>query len=357
MNNLHFEWIKPEFLWIFFVIFAAINFYSSIRMVRYLAAIKSRTKASSVFLGAVILSTITALPELISAISSGIIGNPEVSLGDVMGSDLFSGAMLAVADIIFIRYLFFQKINKSNRFIIYIMVFVNIILMMALMPVSSFNFMRVSIPYLNISWPLLILVFLYLFFLFFFVKGFDDQENVIKNEQNIKLKNYSLKKIILFFSLSVICLILSAIILVIVINNFTHIYGIKKESAGAIFLGFTTGLPEVVGLFSLAKLGYGNMAIASIVGGFLFKSVIYFIADIAYFPTGLLEYLTKNDIKNLIPAFLLATFLLIMTLLFALKTIKFFNKNKFFSIAISVSIILLYIINIIIQILLSYNVL
>lgn len=356
MEKLQFEWIKPDFLWLFFIIFAAINFFSSMRMVRYLAALKMRTKVSSVFLGAVVLSIITALPELISAISSGIIGNPEVSLGDVMGSDLFSGGMLAVADLIFIRYLFFQKINKSNRFIIYLMLIVNTILVMSLMPVASFNFMRVTIPYLNISWPLLGLVFWYLFFLIFFIRGFDDNDGEVKTHQDIKLKQYTLKKIFIFFITAVICLVLSSILLVIIINNFTHAYGIKKESAGAIFLGFTTGLPEVVGLFSLAKLGYGNMAIASIFGGFLFKSIIYFVADLSYFRNGLLEHLMQNQAQNLLPAFLLAGFLLTMTILFVLKTIKFFNKNKYYSITLSVGICLLYVANIVVQILLSYHV-
>lgn len=120
-------------------------------MIKYLSALKMRTKMSTAVAGALLLSIITSLPELVSAITAGALGSPEVSMGDVMGANLFSGAMLAVADIIFIRYLFFKKINNSNRFIIYLMIGINIILVLSLMPIKAFDFMRLTIPYINVS--------------------------------------------------------------------------------------------------------------------------------------------------------------------------------------------------------------
>lgn len=153
-------------------------------------------------------------------------------------------------------------------------------------------------------------------------KGFHDEEKEPKTNKDVGLKKLSLKMIIIFFVISAIGLVLSSIILVAVIDNFDNVYGIKKESAGAIFLGMTTALPEVVSLFSLARIGYGNVAIAGIVGSHLFNSIIYFVADIINHPVGSLEYLANGNMMNLMPLFVIAILLLLTIIIFTVKTIS-----------------------------------
>ncbi|WP_339025453.1 hypothetical protein [Spiroplasma endosymbiont of Agriotes lineatus] len=337
----------------FFVIFASVNFFASVRMIKYLSALKIRTKMSAAVAGVLLLSIITSLPELVSAITAGALGSPEVSMGDVMGANLFSGAMLAVADIIFIRYLFFKKINNSNRFIIYLMIGINIILVLALMPIKTFYFMRLTIPHINVSWPFLVLLLVYIGFLIIMFKGFHDEEKELKTKKDVGLKKISLKVIIIFFVISVIGLVLSSIVLVAVIDNFDNVYGVKKESAGAIFLGMTTALPEVVSLFSLTRIGYGNVAIAGIIGSHLFNSIIYFVADIVNHPVGSLEHLANGNMMNLISLFVIAILLLLTIIIFTVKTISRWSSDKIFTGITSGIIVILYGFNIVFQILQS----
>ena len=230
------------------------------------------------------------------------------------------------------------------------MIFINSFLLLTFIPLEQFNFMRVTIPYINVSWPFLVLVLVYIGFLVALFKGWIKEPLEPKNKPSLILKTWSLSKIIIYFVGIVLILVTSSVMLVAVIDNFERVYNIKKESAAAILLGMTTALPEVVSLFTLIKMRQTNVAIAGIVGSHFFNSTLYFLSDVFHFSDGTLNYIQQDNIKNLIPIVILVSFLLVITILFILKTITLFKKNKYYTFIISSSIVLIYFANTLLQI-------
>lgn len=57
--------------------------------------IDKRTSISGAFIGGVILAAITSLPELFTSISAtALLGQPELVIGNILGSDIFNTAVL-----------------------------------------------------------------------------------------------------------------------------------------------------------------------------------------------------------------------------------------------------------------------
>lgn len=84
-------------IFLYYVITATAVVWFSILASRYIDMIDRSTRLSGAFLGGVLLSAVTSLPELFTSISATtLIGNPSLCIGNILGSNLFNSAMLAV---------------------------------------------------------------------------------------------------------------------------------------------------------------------------------------------------------------------------------------------------------------------
>ena len=76
------------------------------------------TRLSGAFLGGVLLSAITSLPELFTSISATVlIDNPSLCIGNILGSNLFNFGMLAVVILFFLRSFSRASLAVSHRYV------------------------------------------------------------------------------------------------------------------------------------------------------------------------------------------------------------------------------------------------
>ena len=81
-----------------YLILAVIVMGFSIQLSNYVDIIDKRTSISGAFIGGVILAAITSLPELFTSISAtALLGQPELVIGNILGSDIFNTAVLALS--------------------------------------------------------------------------------------------------------------------------------------------------------------------------------------------------------------------------------------------------------------------
>ena len=74
------------------------------RLSKYGDAIAEKTGMGRIWIGVVLLATVTSLPELFTGISSvAIIGNPDLTLGDLFGSNLINLFIIAILDVLYTR--------------------------------------------------------------------------------------------------------------------------------------------------------------------------------------------------------------------------------------------------------------
>ena len=77
------------------------------------------TRLSGAFLGGVLLSAVTSLPELFTSISATVlIDNPSLCIGNILGSNLFNSGMLAVVILFFLCRFSATKLSRSHGYVV-----------------------------------------------------------------------------------------------------------------------------------------------------------------------------------------------------------------------------------------------
>ena len=90
-------------IFVYYILTAAAVVWFSIAASRYIDMIDRTTRLSGAFLGGVLLSAVTSLPELFTSISATVlIDNPSLCIGNILGSNLFNSGMLAVVILFFL---------------------------------------------------------------------------------------------------------------------------------------------------------------------------------------------------------------------------------------------------------------
>lgn len=88
-------------LWLLlqFVVCTAVILMAGVRLSRYGDIIAEKTGLGGIWIGVVLLATVTSLPELITGASAVVlVGAPEIAAGDAIGSCMFNLVILAFLD-------------------------------------------------------------------------------------------------------------------------------------------------------------------------------------------------------------------------------------------------------------------
>ena len=103
-------------IYLAYLVVAAIVVVLSIKISDYVDILDKNTKLSGAFLGGIMLSGVTSLPELFTSVSAtALLRHPELCVGNVLGSDLFN--LVALSVIILLNAKRFNKgrVSKSYR--------------------------------------------------------------------------------------------------------------------------------------------------------------------------------------------------------------------------------------------------
>ena len=295
---------------IFFLILAFLVSFFSVKLSYYGDVLSKQTKLGSALVGGLLIASITSLPELITSISAIALNNIELSFGDILGSNIFNIFVLSVFNIIFFNKDIFKNTDKKYIY-------------ECLILLIEYLFVLLGTKFLNISTISLIIMYILYILRVISIKEIDNN-NLVEYVSNPFLK-------FIFISL---LLILLSVLLTIEADKITHIYpNISSSSVGAILLGITTSLPEVVSTFALLKLGNINMAISNMLGSNIFNFLVLSLSDLFVKNDHIYSH---NDIYSNTYLFsgILITFLLLVSI---------FNKNKNKAFYIIISIIMSFI--------------
>ena len=243
--------------------------FCSIKASKYIDMLDKTTKLSGAFLGGVLLSAITSLPELFTSISATLlIGKTELCLSNILGSNIFNMAVLALLLMAAIKHFSKRKVSKGNR-----LVTLFIILIYTAMLLNMFNILDRDIATVNIT--SLAIVALYIFGVRYLAK----EESEACDEETVDI-TLSTKQIAIRFTIASAALVALSIILTYITDDIATEFNIGTGLAGAIFLGVATSLPEVSSTIALVRLRNYNIAIGNIVGSNLYNFFVLFVADL-----------------------------------------------------------------------------
>ena len=232
-------------IYLLYVILAITVILFSIKAADYVDLIDKKTNVSGAFIGGVMLAAVTSLPELFTSISGALIlNNPELVLGNILGSNIFNLATLSAIVILFIKGFVQSQISKSHTKTILFVIIINIILFIPVYFSKDFNIFNVSIV------SILILV-LYFTSLKFMATNDIDADEEDKGECKL-----TLKQIFTRFILVSIGLVIASVFITYVTDIISVKLNLAASLSGALFLGIATSLPEVTFIISIIDLLY-----------------------------------------------------------------------------------------------------
>ena len=298
---------------IFFLILAFLVAFSSIKLSYYGDALSKQTKLGSALIGGLLIASITSLPEFVTSVSAVLINNPALSFGDILGSNMFNIFVLAIYNIWFFKEDIFKNANTKYKIECIILIIEYFLILLG----TKTDFLDIAT---------ITLIIMYVLYMIKIIKTNNEEEN-----SNIEyVKNPFIK-----FIICSLVLILLSILLTFEADKITHIYPqISSSSVGAILLGITTSLPEVVSTFALLKYNNYNMAISNMLGSNIFNFLVLALSDIFVKNDHIYHYIDIYSYAYLFGGLFITSLLLI--------SITNKNKNKLFYILLSLIMTLSY---------------
>lgn len=311
---------------VLFLFLAGLTVFLSFKLSYYADLLNKTTNISGVFIGGILLAGITSLPEFVTCLSSIFLNNPYLAIGDILGSNFFNIAMMCLFDILFIKTMFYNY-TKNKYYIIYLLLIINYFIMYLFMG-GTFN-----LEIFNIGLPSFIIIITYIFYLKN-AKEEETKKEVITTKEHVLLK---------FFLVGLFMVIVS-ILLTLVVNLIAGKNpNVASSFIGAILLGITTSMPEVITFIALIKMKSFDLALSDIIGSNLFNLLILAIGDIFLKNKEIYYFVDKESMFLLVFGF-------ILTILSFYQNNRKVVKNKLIYIVPSLIGVLLYIYYIVINV-------
>lgn len=311
---------------VLFLFLAGLTIYLSFKLSYYADILNKTSNISGVFIGGILLAGITSLPELVTCLSSIFLNNPYLAIGDILGSNFFNISIMCLFDILFIKTMFYNY-TKNKYYIIYLLLIINYFIMYLFMG-GTFN-----LEIFNIGLPSFIIIITYIFYLKN-AKEEETKKEVITTKEHVLLK---------FFLVGLFMVIVS-ILLTLVVNLIAGKNpNVASSFIGAILLGITTSMPEVITFIALIKMKSFDLALSDIIGSNLFNLLILAVGDIFLKNKEIYYFVDKESMFLLIFGF-------ILTILSFYQNNRKVVKNKLVYIIPSLIGVLLYIYYIVINV-------
>lgn len=228
------------------VVLAAASHYT----IRYVEKLIALTGLSEMSVGFIILATLTSVPELTVALFSVLQGQPGISIGDILGSNVFNiGAVLGI-----LAMLGYLKTCCTD----------------ILVDLTDILFITSLIPLLlvifNVASPLVGIILLATFVANTYFMAKKRTPRVEANNSEAVKKKGSKTKIISLLILGLVGVIIAARLVVASGVNIAVILGAPPILLGAKVIAIGTSLPELTTDFVAVRRGRVHLAIGGIIG-------------------------------------------------------------------------------------------
>lgn len=299
-------------VWIQFAVCLAIIVVSGSKLAKYGDVIADKTGLGRVWIGVVLLAAATSLPELATGISSvTFVGKPDLTMGDLFGSNLINLLIIAVIDLVYrngpVLHYLGTGIVLSTILSLFLIAAAATSLYLAQNHLTVVLFGRIGIY----SLALFLLYLLAQYMIFHFQA---DNRSDIRNNEAVRTPRdpVPLKKAVGFFVLAALITAGAGTWLAAIGDQISEVTGLGASFVGTLFLALCTSAPEIVVSISAVRLGALDMAVGNMVGSNLFNmGVIIFVDDLFYSAGPILQGVNINHLITALFAVLMSSIVII----------------------------------------------
>jgi len=298
------------FLWLQFIIGAAIVIACGVCLARQGEVLAEKTKLGHIWIGALFLATITSLPELVVSIGAVALEDaPDLAVADVLGSISFNLFIIAILDLVEGKGALSRRLSPNLKLS-------GGISLLLLIAVAIGIFGKFGLGLFNVGIDSFVLAVI----CFFGFRLIFRQENCrggqINPPENAKVstpkhKAIPLARVYLSFFILGALILVAGLWVTRLANKIALVSGMEKSFMGALFLAVTTSLPELVTCLAAVRLGLFDMVLGNIFGSNIFNIMILFFGDIAYRKGFLLASVSRQNVWLACLGMILTTIIMI----------------------------------------------
>lgn len=308
-------------VWVKFILCAVIIIFAGTRLAKYADAIAEKTGLGRLWIGLLVLAFITAMPEMVTALSSAaLVEVPDLAVGALLGSCPFNLAIIAVLDISHKAGPILSKVSSTH--LISAGMGALLIALVGGGILVGGRFPEVAVGWVSI--PSVIVPLLYLVGAKQIFRAEQNEESKTRVAEPRQYDRISSRAVYLGFALSAAAVIGAGIWLSFIGDEISRTTGWGAGFVGSLLIAITTSMPELVVTISALRLGSPDMAIGDILGANMLDIMAITWADLAY---------TKGPILSAVSnSHLITTVLTITMSLLVIVAIRFRQQRKTFGV-------------------------
>ena len=301
-----------ELIWVQFAVCLLIIVVAGTKLAKYGDLIAKKTGLGRVWIGVVLLATITSLPELATGISSvTFINEPDLTIGNLFGANLINLLIIAIIDLVHRRGPVLHYLG--TRIVLSAVLSLFLIAAAATSLYLAQNLLTVALfGRIGIYSVVLFCLFLLAQYMIYRFQPEKSEDIQMGEAVSVKGNLISLKKVVIFFAVAAVATAGAGTWLAFIGDQIAEVTGLATGVVGTLFLAFVTSSPEMVVSISAARIGALDMAVGNMVGSNLFNmGVIIFVDDLFYSAGPILQGADVNHIITALFALLMSSIVII----------------------------------------------
>ncbi len=230
-------------------------------------------------LGATLVSLGTTVPEASVSVVAAIQGNPDLSLGNAIGSIIVdTGLIIGIASLIGTLPIDRMIVRRQGR-----LQFV-FALMLAVVCLPIFSSGGTGRIYQWVGFVFVILLCIYMYLSFVWAKDAAKGRDMAEDEEE-KAGSWVLKLVFMFLGIAIV--VVSSKILIPSVAIVATRIGIPQSIIAATLVAFGTSVPELVTAITSVRKGAGELAVGNIVGADILNVLFVLGLSAAVTPSGI----------------------------------------------------------------------
>ena len=269
------------------IVGGALVLFGADRLTDGATALARRFGVTEMVIGLTVVAFGTSLPEFVTSFMSTLKGSSDISIGNIVGSNIFNtlvivGASALVYPIVIRK----STVTKDIPFSVLASIMLIVVVFDVALDGAAMNI-------LSRTDGLLMLGFFSVFMAYTFFMARNTEELSTSNESNVPVKQMPYWKIFLFIILGLAGLVLGGNLFVESACDIALSLGVSETVVGLTIVAAGTSLPELATSVVAARKGSSAIAIGNVVGSNIFN--IFFVmgmcATIAPMKVGNISYI------------------------------------------------------------------
>ncbi len=265
-------------LFILFGTAAVSTVLAAIALSRYADELSEKTSLGGMLVGTTLLAGATSMPEVTTSISAVFIGNPDIAVGNMLGSNLFNLFIIASFDLYYRKKRLYQSVKHEHLYTAGLGLILSLMVLLALTRRSEYMVYGLGVDTLFIA----LVCGLGMYIVSKAVQT--SEQNIPATRQaNLPVETeFSLKKTMAGFFIMAVVITGAGTTLSFVGDEIARVTSIGSSFVGSFFLAATTSMPEAIAVLVALRLNNVNMALGSILGSNIFNMLILTGSDAFY---------------------------------------------------------------------------